>query len=43
MLGAKKAKQVKDMSGKVWRKGAAVEQCALAGDGGSSIVYWKLC
>lgn len=33
---------VKDMQGKVWKRGATVEQCAQAGYG-NTIVYWKIC
>ncbi|PPR04949.1 hypothetical protein CVT24_010407 [Panaeolus cyanescens] len=41
MLMSRKAKQVKDLQGQVWKKGVKVEQRALAGDG-SSVVYWKI-
>ena len=41
MLGKRKA-DVKDMSGKVWKRGVTVEQCAVAG-WGNSLVYWKIC
>ena len=33
---------VKDMQGKVWKRGVTVEQCAQAGYG-NTIVYWKIC
>ncbi|CAL1704214.1 unnamed protein product [Somion occarium] len=42
MLGKKKAKEVKDLLGNVWKRGVEVEQCALAGPG-NSVVYWKIC
>lgn len=38
---AKRKATVKDLSGKVWKKNAEVEQCAIAGCG-SSVVYWKI-
>ena len=41
MLGKKKA-EVRDLSGKVWKKEVEVEQCAVAGYG-NSVVYWKIC
>ena len=41
ILGKRKA-DVKDMQGKVWKKGVQVEQCAVAG-WGNSVVYWKIC
>ncbi len=41
MLGKKKA-EVKDLSGKVWRKDVEVEQFAVAGYG-NSVVYWRIC
>jgi hypothetical protein len=40
MLSQRKA-EVKDMSGKVWKSGAVVEQCAVAG-WGNSVVYWRI-
>lgn len=41
MLMKKKAKEIKDLQGKVWKRGATVEQHMAAGPQ-SSIVYWKL-
>lgn len=41
MLGKKNA-EVRDLSGKVWKKDVEVEQCAVAGYG-NSVVYWKIC
>lgn len=41
MLG-KRAADVKDLGGKVWKRGVQVEQCAVAG-WGSSLIYWKIC
>lgn len=41
MLMSRKAKEVKDLRGQVWKKGVKVEQRALAGDG-SSVVYWQI-
>lgn len=41
ILGQRKA-DIKDMKGKVWKKGVQVEQCAVAG-WGNSAVYWKIC
>lgn len=41
MLGTKRA-SVRDLSGKVWKKGVDVEQRAATGFG-SSVVYWKIC
>ncbi|EGN95495.1 hypothetical protein SERLA73DRAFT_186528 [Serpula lacrymans var. lacrymans S7.3] len=40
MLANAKA-PVRDLSGKLWKKGVEVEQCAVAGYG-NSIVYWKI-
>lgn len=42
MLGKKKAKEVRDLVGKVWKRGVDVEQCAIAGYG-NSVVYWRIC
>lgn len=42
MLRKRKADVVRDMSGKVWKKGVDVEQVAVAGDG-CGVVYWRLC
>ena len=42
MLGKKKAKEVKDLAGKIWKRGVEVEQCAVAGYG-NSVVYWRIC
>jgi hypothetical protein len=41
MLVKKKAKEVKDLGGKVWKRGVRVEQQAAVGPR-NSIVYWKL-
>lgn len=41
MLRTRKA-DVKDMKGKVWKRGVQVEQRAVAGYG-SSLVYWRVC
>ncbi|KAI0080581.1 RCC1/BLIP-II [Panus rudis PR-1116 ss-1] len=42
ILGKKKAGEVRDLGGKVWKKNVEVEQCAVAGYG-NSVVYWKVC
>ncbi|KAK7693272.1 hypothetical protein QCA50_002839 [Cerrena zonata] len=42
MLGKRKAKEVRDLVGKVWKRGVDVEQCAVAGYG-NSVVYWRIC
>lgn len=42
MLMRAKAGEVRDGSGKVWKKGVNVAQVAVAGVGGSA-VYWKVC
>ena len=42
MLQTKKAAEVRDMQGKVWKKGIEVEQRAVAG-WGNSVVYWRIC
>lgn len=41
VLRSTKAKEVRDLSGRVWGRGVKVEQVALAGVG-NSVVYWKL-
>lgn len=41
MLRRRKAKEVKDLHGKVWKRGIAVEQQAVVGFS-SSAVYWKI-
>jgi hypothetical protein len=41
MLMERKAKEVKDLKGKVWKKGVKVRQCVAAGYG-TSVVYWKI-
>ncbi|KZT74173.1 RCC1/BLIP-II protein [Daedalea quercina L-15889] len=41
LLARKKADEVRDLQGKVWKKGVEVEQTALAG-WGNSVVYWKI-
>ena len=41
ILGKRKA-DVKDLQGRVWKRGVEVEQCAVAGVG-NSVVYWKIC
>lgn len=41
MLAERKA-DVKDLSGKLWKKNAKVEQRAVAG-WGNSVVYWRIC
>lgn len=42
MLGKKRALEVRDLSGKVWKKGVEVEQQAVTGYG-NSMVYWRIC
>ncbi|EMD38580.1 hypothetical protein CERSUDRAFT_113764 [Gelatoporia subvermispora B] len=42
MLRHRKADEVRDLQGKVWKKGVEVEQHAVAG-WGNSMVYWKVC
>lgn len=39
---AKSKADVKDLSGKLWKRGVDVEQRAVAGYG-NSIVYWRIC
>lgn len=41
MLMERKAKEVKDLKGKVWKKNVKVRQCVAAGYG-TSVVYWKI-
>ncbi|EKM55652.1 uncharacterized protein PHACADRAFT_121379 [Phanerochaete carnosa HHB-10118-sp] len=41
ILGKRRA-DIRDMKGKVWKKGVQVEQCAVAG-WGNSVVYWRIC
>ncbi|KAG5635130.1 hypothetical protein H0H81_012342 [Sphagnurus paluster] len=41
MLRRRKAREVKDLHGHVWKRGIRVEQCAVVGFG-SSAVYWKI-
>ncbi|KAF5387108.1 hypothetical protein D9615_001862 [Tricholomella constricta] len=41
MLRRRKAKEVKDLHGKVWKRGVKVEQCAIVGFGNSA-VYWRI-
>lgn len=42
MLSKRRANELRDLSGKVWKRGVDVEQCAVAG-WGSSLIYWKIC
>ncbi|KAH8107169.1 RCC1/BLIP-II [Cristinia sonorae] len=42
MLGKKRAVEVRDLRGRVWKKGVEVEQRAVTGYG-NSVVYWKIC
>ncbi|KAH9930969.1 regulator of chromosome condensation 1/beta-lactamase-inhibitor protein II [Fomitopsis serialis] len=42
MLGRRKADEVRDLQGNVWKRGVEVEQTALAG-WGNSVVYWRIC
>jgi hypothetical protein len=42
MLTTRRAAVVKDMEGKVWKRGVDVEQCAIAG-AGCSALYWRVC
>jgi hypothetical protein len=41
MLKKLKAKEVRDLRGRIWGCGVEVEQCAAVGFG-SSMVYWKI-
>ena len=41
MLGHLKAKEVRDMQGKIWKRGVNVRQSMVAGPQ-SSVVYWKI-
>jgi alpha-tubulin suppressor-like RCC1 family protein len=42
MLTSRTAKEVRDLRGKVWKRGVRVEQCAVTGPG-CSAVYWRIC
>ncbi|KAI0807193.1 RCC1/BLIP-II [Fomes fomentarius] len=42
MLQSKRAGEVRDMQGQVWKKGVQVEQRAVAG-WNNSVVYWQVC
>ena len=42
MLRKIKAKEVRDLNGKVWGRGIDVEQHAVAGYG-NSLIYWRIC
>jgi hypothetical protein len=41
MLRHRKAKEIKDLHGKVWKRGIEVEQSAVVGFNNSA-VYWKI-
>jgi len=41
LLHRRKAGEVKDLHGKVWKRGVKVEQCAAVGPS-NSVVYWKV-
>lgn len=41
MLRTQKAREVRDLKGKVWKRGVNVEQRAVVGFGNSA-VYWKI-
>lgn len=41
MLMRQRAKEVKDLHGKVWKRGVQVEQHAVAGYA-NSVVYWRI-
>jgi hypothetical protein len=41
MLTSRKAKEVKDMCGRVWKRGVNVKQQVATGYG-NSVVYWKI-
>lgn len=41
MLQSKRAREVRDMQGQVWKKGVEVEQRAVAG-WNNSVVYWRV-
>ena len=41
MLQTRRAGEVRDMQGRVWKKGVEVEQRAVAG-WNSSVVYWRI-
>lgn len=41
MLTVKRAKEVKDLQGRLWKTGVWVQQRAIAGPQ-NSVVYWKV-
>ncbi|KAJ7285663.1 regulator of chromosome condensation 1/beta-lactamase-inhibitor protein II [Mycena rebaudengoi] len=41
LLQKRRAKEVRDLEGRIWGRGVAVEQRAIGGSG-SSIIYWSL-
>jgi hypothetical protein len=41
MLKKVRAKEVRDLQGKVWKRGVDVEQRGVAGYG-NSIIYWRI-
>lgn len=41
MLMSMKAKEVKDLDGKLWKRGVKVEQKVATGYG-NSVVYWRI-
>ena len=42
MLETRRTAEVRDLAGRVWKRGVAVEQRAVAG-WGNSVVYWRIC
>ncbi|KAH9952201.1 RCC1/BLIP-II [Amylocystis lapponica] len=42
MLEKRRAREVRDGAGRVWKRGVEVEQRAVAG-WGTSVVYWRIC
>ena len=42
LLARRRAGEVRDLQGRVWKKGVEVEQAAVAG-WANSVVYWKIC
>ncbi|KAJ7685009.1 regulator of chromosome condensation 1/beta-lactamase-inhibitor protein II [Mycena polygramma] len=42
LLHTKRAKEVRDLQGRVWGRGIGVEQVAVCGWSGNSAVYWRL-